>query len=194
MTLRAPSDGTISLLSIWHNGGKARSKPVNAHGRVRRLRNSLTPPRCALRRVSTKQNAGDWQWRSRSRCNWMRLPIASSRAGWSASAPSPPPTFFGLAHPSQLRSGDWHRPGRPRLKPGMTVQITVIVGRVPDAITIPAQASFLKSGRTVAYVWNGSAFQERVIQIERRSRDRILVSSGLKQDDLVALQDPTGKE
>jgi hypothetical protein len=46
----------------------------------------------------------------------------------------------------------------------------------------------------VAYVWNGSAFQERVIQIERRSRDRILVSSGLKQDDLVALQDPTGKE
>jgi multidrug efflux pump subunit AcrA (membrane-fusion protein) len=82
----------------------------------------------------------------------------------------------------------------PRLKPGMTVQITVIVGRVPDAITIPAQASFLKSGRTVAYVWNGSAFQERVIQIERRSRDRILVSSGLKQDDLVALQDPTGKE
>jgi multidrug efflux pump subunit AcrA (membrane-fusion protein) len=81
-----------------------------------------------------------------------------------------------------------------RLKPGMTVQINVIVGRVPDAITIPAQASFLKSGRTVAYVWNGSAFEERVIQIERRSRDRILVSSGLKQDDLVALQDPTGTE
>jgi len=82
----------------------------------------------------------------------------------------------------------------PRLKPGMTVQITVIVDRVPDAITIPAQASFLKSGETVAYVWNGSAFQERAIQIERRSRDRILVSSGLKQGDLVALKDPLGKE
>jgi len=81
-----------------------------------------------------------------------------------------------------------------RLKPGMTVQITVIVGRVPDAITIPAQASFQKSGQTVAYVWNGSAFQEHAIQIERRSRDRILVSDGLKQGDLVALKDPTGKE
>ena len=76
----------------------------------------------------------------------------------------------------------------------MTVQITVIVDRVPNAITIPAQASFLKSGQTVAYVWNGSAFQERAIQVERRSRDRILVSSGLKPGELVALKDPSGKE
>jgi multidrug efflux pump subunit AcrA (membrane-fusion protein) len=82
----------------------------------------------------------------------------------------------------------------PRLKPGMTVQITVIVDRVANAITIPAQASFLKSGQTVAYVWNGSAFQERAIQVERRSRDRILVSNGLKPGDLVALKDPSGKE
>ena len=82
----------------------------------------------------------------------------------------------------------------PRLKPGMTAQITVIVDRVPDAITIPAQASFLKSGQTVAYVWNGSEFKERAIQVERRSRDRILISSGLKPGDLVALKDPSGKE
>jgi HlyD family secretion protein len=43
------------------------------------------------------------------------------------------------------------------------------------------RAGFLSpSGQTVAYVWNGSAFQERAIQVERRSRDRILISSGLK--------------
>jgi len=82
----------------------------------------------------------------------------------------------------------------PRLKPGMTVQITVIVDRVPDSITIPAQASFIKSGQTVAYVWDGSAFLQRAIQVERRSRDRVLVSSGLKPGDLVALNDPLGKE
>ena len=82
----------------------------------------------------------------------------------------------------------------PRLKPGMTVQITVIVDRVADAITIPAQASFLKSGQTVAYVWNGAEFKERAIQVDRRSRDRVLISNGLKPGDLVALKDPTGKE
>jgi HlyD family secretion protein len=82
----------------------------------------------------------------------------------------------------------------PRLKPGMTVQIAVIVDRVPQAITIPAQASFLKSGQNVAFVWDGSAFRERPIQVERRSRDRILVSSGLRWGDLVALKDPSVKE
>jgi HlyD family secretion protein len=48
-----------------------------------------------------------------------------------------------------------------RLKPGMTAQLTVVVDRVPDALTIPVQASFQKSGQTVAYVWQGSKFQER---------------------------------
>jgi multidrug efflux pump subunit AcrA (membrane-fusion protein) len=74
------------------------------------------------------------------------------------------------------------------------VQVAVIVDRVPHAITIPAQASFLKSGQNVAFVWDGSAFRERVIQVERRSRDRVLVSSGLRSGDLVALKDPSVKE
>jgi multidrug efflux pump subunit AcrA (membrane-fusion protein) len=81
-----------------------------------------------------------------------------------------------------------------RLKPGMTVQVTVIVDRVPDSITIPAQASFLRSGQTIAYVWDGSKFQERTIHVERRSRDHILVSSGLRSGDLIALADPSVAE
>jgi hypothetical protein len=70
----------------------------------------------------------------------------------------------------------------------------VIVDRIPNSITIPAQASFLKSGQTVAYVWDGAKFQARFIQIERRSRDRVLVSRGLNAGDKVALKDPTEKE
>ena len=82
----------------------------------------------------------------------------------------------------------------PRLRAGMNVQVTVIVEQVPNAISIPAQASFMKSGRSVAYVWNGSGFAERTIQIDRRSRDRCLVSSGLQAGDRVALKDPSVKE
>ena len=59
---------------------------------------------------------------------------------------------------------------------------------------LPVQASFQKSGQTVAYVWAGSKFQERVIEIGRRSGDRLLVAKGLSPGDRVALQDPTGKE
>lgn len=81
-----------------------------------------------------------------------------------------------------------------RLRPGMTAQITVLVDKVQNALTLPVQASFQKSGQTVAYVWSGSKFQERVIEIGRRSGDRLLVAKGLSPDDRVALADPTGKQ
>jgi multidrug efflux pump subunit AcrA (membrane-fusion protein) len=56
------------------------------------------------------------------------------------------------------------------------------------------EASFQKSGKTIAYVWESSKFQERVIQVGRRSRDRILIASGLRPGDRVAMKDPTAKE
>jgi RND family efflux transporter MFP subunit len=81
-----------------------------------------------------------------------------------------------------------------RLKPGMTAQLTVVVEKIPDVLVIPAQASFQRSGQTIAYVWDRSKFRERVIEIGRRSGDRILVTKGLRPHDQVALADPTAKE
>ena len=80
----------------------------------------------------------------------------------------------------------------PRLKPGMTAQVAVIVDRVRDALTIPVQASFQKEGDTLAYVWSGSKFRPQPIEVSRRSGDRILVAKGLQPGDRIALQDPTG--
>jgi multidrug efflux pump subunit AcrA (membrane-fusion protein) len=76
----------------------------------------------------------------------------------------------------------------------MTAQVTVVVEKIPDALAIPVQASFQKSGQTVAYIWSGSKFEERAIEIGRRSGDRILILNGLSPDDRVALADPTTKE
>jgi HlyD family secretion protein len=81
-----------------------------------------------------------------------------------------------------------------RFKPGISGQVTVIVDRVPDAITIPAQAVFQKSGQDVAYVWRGTQFEERAIDVGRRSGDRILVAKGVTAGEQVALKDPTAKE
>jgi len=81
-----------------------------------------------------------------------------------------------------------------RLKPGMTAQVTVIVDRLPNALTIPVQASFQKSGQTVAYVWSGSKFEEHVIEVRRRSGDRLLIAKGLQPGDRVAMNDPSVKE
>jgi multidrug efflux pump subunit AcrA (membrane-fusion protein) len=82
----------------------------------------------------------------------------------------------------------------PRFKPGITGQVTVIVDRVQNATTIPAQAMFQKSGQNVAYVWRGAQFEERAIDIGRRSGDKIMVAKGVNAGDQVALRDPTAKE
>jgi len=82
----------------------------------------------------------------------------------------------------------------PRFKPGITGDVTVVVDKVPNAIIIPAQALFQKSGQNVAYVWRGGEFEERAVEISRRSSDRILVAKGVSPGDKVALRDPTVKE
>jgi HlyD family secretion protein len=82
----------------------------------------------------------------------------------------------------------------PRFKPGLSGEITVIVDRVADALTIPAQAVFQRSGENVAYVWQGTQFAERPIEIARRSGDKIMIAKGLRAGDQIALKDPTTKE
>jgi HlyD family secretion protein len=195
MTLKAPADGTISLLSIWHNGGEAPFKagerawpgtpiaelPDASSMRIAARVDETERGRLAVAQPVTLQldAIADRQFTGKIE-HIGTIATSDFSAGW------PIPRNFDLEIAFDQTDA--------RLKPGMTVQVTVIVDRVPDAIAIPAQASFLKSGQTVAYVWSGSRFDERPIQIERRSRDRILISSGLKQGDLVALKDPSGKE
>ena len=77
---------------------------------------------------------------------------------------------------------------------GITGEVTVVVDRVPDAISIPAQALFQKSGHTVAYVWEGSQFGEREVQVGRRNPDKVMIAKGLDAGEQVALKEPAGKE
>ena len=81
-----------------------------------------------------------------------------------------------------------------RFKPGTTGQVTVVVDRVPNAISIPAQALFQKSGRSVAYVWNGGQFEEREVEVGRRNPEKIMIAKGLEVGDQVALKEPAVKE
>ncbi|HEV2462792.1 MAG TPA: efflux RND transporter periplasmic adaptor subunit [Acidobacteriaceae bacterium] len=194
-TLTAPSDGTIRLVSVWHEAGEgpfkageqvwpgapiaelpdASSLRITARvDETERGRLEVKQPITAqLDAIADRQFTGDIEKIS-------TIATSDFSAGW------PIPRNFNLQ--IALDQTD------PRLKPGMTVQVTVIVDRVPDSIAIPSQASFLKSGQTVVYVWDGSRFQERTIHVARRSRDRILVSSGLRPGDLVALADPSAAE
>lgn len=195
MTLQAPSAGTISLVPMWHPGGESPFKPgdrawpgapIAELPDVSSLRVSARADEIERGRLALKETINAQLDAIPDRQFTGQIEQISTIATIDFSAGWPFPRNFNLE--IALDQAD------ARLKPGMTAQLSVIVDRVPDALTIPVQASFQKSGQTVAYVWEGSKFQERVIEIGRRNRDRILVARGLRPGDRVALKDPWVKE
>lgn len=195
MVLKSPIDGPVSLIPVWHNGAERPFKPGEQAWSGTPI--AEIPDPSSLRVVARVDETERGRLRPAQNVT-MQLDAVSDRqftgkidrigtiATTDFSAGWPFPRNFDLEMAVNERDE--------RVRPGMTAQITVIVQCIPDAISIPVQASFLKSGRTVAYVWNGSGFEERNIQVERRSRDRALIAKGLKAGDVIALKDPSVKE
>jgi RND family efflux transporter MFP subunit len=78
----------------------------------------------------------------------------------------------------------------PRLRPGMSSSAQVIIERQPNMLLIPARASFDNNGRPAVYVQVGKRFEVRNIEVGRRNDDDIIVTSGLKEGEIVTLESP----
>src|ERR1022692_1407108 len=184
MTLQAPSAGMISLVSIWRPSGETPFKagdrawpgaPMAELPDVATLRVSARADETERGRLALKEAVSAQLDAIPDRQFTGTIEQISTIATIDFSAGWPIPRNFNLDIALDQTDA--------RLKPGMTAQLTIVVDRVPDALTIPVEASFQKSGQTVTYVWDGSKFQEHVIEVERRSRDRILVAKGLRPGD-----------
>ena len=78
----------------------------------------------------------------------------------------------------------------PRLSPGMSASAEIIIERQPNTLMIPARASFDKDGKPAAYVQVGKSFVLRPITVGKRNDDDIIVTSGLKEGEIVTLETP----
>jgi HlyD family secretion protein len=194
MTLVAPSSGLVNLVSVWHAGNEAPFKPgerawpgapIAELPDVSTLKVSARVDEAERGRLAANQSTTVQLDAIPERQFTGKIDQISTIATMDFSAGWPVPKNFNLL--ITLHEKD------PRLKPGMTAQITVIVDRIPNAIAIPVQASFQRSGQTVVYLVDGSHYREQPIVVARRNRDRILVSSGLHPGDRVALEDPLAK-
>lgn len=192
MTLKAPAAGMVSLVPVWHPEGPAPFKPGDRAWPgaplaelpdADSLRISAHVDETERGRLAPKQPVTVHLDAIPDRQFTGRIEDISALATEDFSAGWPIPRNFDVR--VVLDDSD------PRLKPGMTAQVTVIVDRVRDALVIPVQASFQKEGETLAYLWSGSKFLAQPIEISRRSGDRVLVAKGLQPGDRIALQDPT---
>lgn len=78
----------------------------------------------------------------------------------------------------------------PRLRPGMSATAEIIIDSQPGMLMIPVRASFVHAGKPAVYVQKGHSFQIRTIQVGKRNENDIVVLSGLRDGESVALEDP----
>lgn len=76
----------------------------------------------------------------------------------------------------------------PRLKPGMTANVSIILNTVPDALTLPISTVFRKEGRAVVYRPHKNRYEEYPVTLGRRNKDQIEILSGVKEGDEVFLK------
>lgn len=195
MTQRAPSAGTISLLQHWGGSGLITYRPGDRAWPGAAI---AELPDATTLRISARVDETE-----RGRLA-LKQPVTVQLNA------IPDRQFTG--HVAQIGaiasidfSGGWPFPRNfileivldqtdPRFKPGITGDVTVVVDKVANAVIMPAQALFQKSGQNLAYVWRGGQFEERMIEVGRRSGDRILVARGVSPGEQVALRDPTTKQ
>jgi multidrug efflux pump subunit AcrA (membrane-fusion protein) len=77
-----------------------------------------------------------------------------------------------------------------RLRPGMSSTAEIIIQRTPNMLLIPARSSFDKDGKPAVYVQIGKNFVVRPIQVGTRNDEDIIVTSGLKEGEIVTLESP----
>jgi Spy/CpxP family protein refolding chaperone len=79
------------------------------------------------------------------------------------------------------------------LRPGMLADVEIIVEKIPDAIHIPTQALFERDSKHFVYLRAGEKFEERPVTVGKRTESTVVIASGLKQGDVVAMADPLAK-
>lgn len=77
------------------------------------------------------------------------------------------------------------------LKPGMTADVEFVQATINNAVYIPIEAVIEKAGRTYVYVKEGRRYKQVYVKTGKSNDNFIIVTKGLKKDQVVALRDPT---
>jgi len=77
-----------------------------------------------------------------------------------------------------------------KLRSGFTAQIVFLGSSKKNVLYIPRQALFLKEGKRIVFVKDGSRYDQLEVKVQNESESRAAVE-GLKEGSRVALIDPT---
>ncbi len=77
----------------------------------------------------------------------------------------------------------------PRLRAGSTVRLVIDGREIANALQVPRQSVFEKSGKTFVYVRTGDRFERKDVKVTNSTESRAVIT-GLNEADVIALIDP----
>jgi len=76
-----------------------------------------------------------------------------------------------------------------RLRPGMNGRLDIIIQRIPNAISIPANALFTRMGRPTVYLEDKNGWTPKEVEVLARNPDEVAIR-GIEQGAKVSLVEP----
>ncbi|MCZ2154120.1 MAG: efflux RND transporter periplasmic adaptor subunit [Bryobacterales bacterium] len=76
------------------------------------------------------------------------------------------------------------------LRPGLLADVEILVDEIKDAITVPMQSVFDRDGKTIVFVKTPTGFEAREVTAAKRTENIMVIASGVKPGEVVALSDP----
>ncbi|MBL8212752.1 MAG: efflux RND transporter periplasmic adaptor subunit [Bryobacterales bacterium] len=196
MVLRAPNDGIVNLLPNFRSQGSFGSSPPPFKEGDRAWTGAAIAeiPDLSEMRIELKLDEVD---RGRLQLNQeLRISVDaipdkdfSAMLDWISPIASVIYRGMGLSEKNfparaTLKNLD------PRLRPGMSASAEVVIEKQPNSLLIPIRASFVHNGKPAVYVQKGQTFQVRNIEVGKRNDTDIVVLGGLKEGEMVALENP----
>lgn len=77
------------------------------------------------------------------------------------------------------------------IKPGMTADVEFVCDSIKDALYVPLEAVVERDGKTWVFVQHGKRYDRVAVKLGKNNENYVVVKSGLKKGDIVALRDPT---
>ena len=78
----------------------------------------------------------------------------------------------------------------PGMRPGMTSNIVITTGTLPDSLWVPSQALFQSDERTFVYLETPSGFTPHDVKLVQRSESQVVLT-GIREGQVVALASPS---
>jgi len=77
-----------------------------------------------------------------------------------------------------------------RLKPGMSTEAEIVLEHFKDTLSVPLSAIFNRRQTKIVYRLQNGDFTAVEVELGQRNASSIVVSSGLQEGDIVALEQP----